>query len=100
MRNSIIIWEMSPEIAAVATLAVTLALALLIDRGAPNVMESIAFSLEAASARTVSTLRRSATALRMRQTTIEREHRARMAGSAHYSPADSVVTSDSTSAAA
>lgn len=94
------ILEMSPEIAAVATLAVTLALALLIDRGAPNILESIAFGLETASARTVSTLRRSATALRKRQATIEREHRERMTGSTQYSSTDSVVPSDSTSAAA
>ena len=100
MPNSMMILEMTPEIAAVATLVVTLALALLIDRGAPNILESIAFSLEAASVRTVSMLRRSATALRKRQATIEREHRERMAGSAHYKSADSVVRSDSTSAAA
>ena len=86
------ILEMTPEIAAVATLVITLALALLIDRGAPNILESVAFSLETASARTVETLRRSATALRSRQATIEREHQERMAGSAHYSAADPVVT--------
>jgi len=86
------ILKMSPEIAAVATLVVTLALALLIDRGAPNVLESIAFSLEAASARTVATLRRSATALRNRQVKIEQEHRERMAGCTSYISADAVLT--------
>ncbi len=100
MTNSMMILEMTPEIAAVATLVITLALALLIDRGAPNILESVAFSLETASARAVSTLRRSAAALRKRQATIEREHRARLAGPTRYSSADPVVASDSTSAAA
>jgi hypothetical protein len=71
---------MSPEMLAVATLAVTLLVALLVDRGAPNILESIAFGLESAAGWTVAGLRRSAAALRNRQRSIERAHQQKMAG--------------------
>jgi hypothetical protein len=77
---------MSPEMLAVATLAVTLVVALLVDRGAPNILESIAFGLESAAGWTVAGLRRSAAALRKRQRTIERAHRERMAGARRRKP--------------
>ena len=91
---------MSPEITAFATLVVTLILALLIDRGAPNILESIAFGVESASACTVSALRRSAAALRNRHKAIERAHAERMAGEGTCRPIDAVISSGSTSAAA
>jgi hypothetical protein len=93
-------FSMSSEMAAIATLAITLVLALLVDRGAPNILESLAFGVEGAAAWTVTALRRSAAALRKRHAAIERAHRERMAGAPQYNSTTAVVSSGSSSAPA
>jgi hypothetical protein len=100
---------MNPAFLAIATLGTTLLVALLVDRGAPNILESIAFGLESAAGWTVTGLRRSAAALRSRQRSIEHAHQVRMAGvktaktcynGVEVSAIDVAVSSGSSSAAA
>jgi hypothetical protein len=69
---------MSSESLALGILASTLALALIIDRGVPNMMESAAFALETASRWLVAGLRRNAARLRERHRRIEMENQRRL----------------------
>ena len=91
---------MSTEIAAVGTLVVTFLLVVLIDRGIPNALESIAFAVESAAERTVAALRKSAAALRKRHRAIELVNQQRLAGASRYERTESPVSSRSSSAAA
>jgi hypothetical protein len=91
---------MSTEIAAIGTLAVTFILVVLIDRGIPNALESVAFAIENAAEFTVGALRRSARALRKRHRAIELANQQRLAGRSQYERPEPAVSSRSTSAAA
>jgi hypothetical protein len=93
--------SMSPEIAAIVTLVITLILAVVVDRGVPNILESIAFVVEDISRWIVAMLRRSARGLRERHRSIEVANQKRMAGlPVVYEPVKAVVSSGSTSVAA
>jgi hypothetical protein len=91
---------MRVELVAVGTLAVTFLMAVLIDRGAPNILDSIAFGIERTAKWTAGALRRSAAALRRRYRRLELEHEERVAGSSRFEQADREVSSRSSSAAA
>ena len=71
---------MSSEVTAVATLVVTFLLAILIDRGVANILESIAWAVERSAESVVELLRRSAVLLRRRHRAIELAHQERLAG--------------------
>ena len=55
---------------------------LVVDRGAPNLLESAAFKIEQTSRSIVESLRCHAARLRNRQRVIEEEHRARLSRTA------------------
>jgi hypothetical protein len=90
---------MSTETAAIGTLAVTFILVVLIDRGIPNALESIAFAVESVAEFTVKALLNSAAALRRRHRTIELAHQQRLASRSRFERSQPAVSSRSTSAA-
>jgi hypothetical protein len=91
---------MSPEITALTTLATILIFAVMVDRGVPNVLESIAFGIEGFAELTVTTLRRSSAALRKRHKSIELQNQERLRRGLRRGPVEPVVSSRSSSAAA
>lgn len=91
---------MSPGFAAAAILAFTFALVVVVDRGVPNTLEAIAFSLETGARHAVAALRRNAAALRARQRRIELANQERLARMGTHEPTQVVANSRSFSAAA
>jgi hypothetical protein len=73
---------MSMVLYPLAVLFATFLILVLVDRGAPNTLESIAFFIERHARWIVSALRSNAARLRSRQREIEQENRARLSETA------------------
>jgi len=69
---------MSTVFFALSVLGATLALALAVDRGIPNMLDSTAYHLEVLSRRTVAAIRRAARQLRQRHLDVENANRDRL----------------------
>jgi hypothetical protein len=78
---------MSSEALAACILVLTLFLALIIDRGIPNLMDSIAFALEFTTGWLIKGLRNNASRLRDRYTRIEQAHQQHLRSALATGPA-------------